>query len=89
MVDAEFTALALEPLLGRPCVAVNLLRIARVGVHQHELAEVMQQRGDHQPVASLVVDLNGDPLGRALGRDAVQRKRSGMFCQTAVRSKKS
>ena len=51
VVDAELAALVVQPLLGRAGRAVDLLRIARVGVHQHELADVVQQRGDEQAVA--------------------------------------
>ena len=45
-------------------------RVARVGVHEHELADVVQQRGDHQAVAVLVADLGGEAVGGALGGDA-------------------
>ena len=44
---------------------------------QHQLADVVQQRGDHQPVASLVAELAGDPVGRALGGDGVQPEALG------------
>ena len=51
VVDAELAALAVDALLGCAGVAVHLLGIAGVGVHQHELADVVQQAGDDQPVA--------------------------------------
>src|ERR671932_636340 len=53
VVDAELAALAVDALLRRAGVRVELLWIAGVGVHQHELADVVQQRGDHQAVAVL------------------------------------
>ena len=89
MVDAELAALALDPLLRRASVAVDLARIAGIGVHEHELADVVQQRGHHQPVARLVAELAGEPVGGALGGDRVQPEALGIPCQTAVRSKKS
>ena len=52
-------------------------RIAGIRVDEHQLADVVQQRGDHQPVARLVADLAGDPVGRALGGDAVQPEALG------------
>jgi hypothetical protein len=51
VVDAELAALVVQALLGRAGRAVDLLRVARVGVHEHELADVVQQRGDEQAVA--------------------------------------
>ena len=77
VVDAELAALALDPLLGRAGVAVDLAGIARVGVDEDELADVVQQRGDHQPVAGLVADLAGQPVGGALGGDGVQAEALG------------
>ena len=41
-------------------------------MHEHELADVVQQRGDHQAVAVLVAGLAGEAVGGALGGDAVQ-----------------
>ena len=77
VVDAELAALAVDALLGRARALVDLLRVARVGVHQDELADVVQQRGDHQAVAVLVADLGGEALGGALGGDAVQAEALG------------
>ena len=51
VVDAELAALVVQALLRRAGRAVDLLRVARVGVHEHELADVVQQRGDQQAVA--------------------------------------
>ena len=56
---------------------MDLLRVARVGVHEHELADVVQQRGDHQAVAVLVAGLGGEAVGGALGGDAVQAEALG------------
>ena len=53
------------------------LRVAGVGVHEDELADVVQQRRDHQAVAVLVADLGGEPVGGALRRDAVQAEALG------------
>jgi hypothetical protein len=50
VVDAQFATLALESLLGRAGVTVHLAGVAGIGVHQHELADVVQQRGNHQAV---------------------------------------
>jgi hypothetical protein len=72
VVDAELTALALEPLLRRAGLAVDLAWISGVRVDEHELADVVQQRSDHQPVAELVVELPRDPVCCALSRDRVQ-----------------
>ena len=77
VVDAELAALALDPLLRRPGLAVDLARIAGIGVDEHELADVVQQRGDHQPVAGLVAELAGEPVGGALGGDGVQAEALG------------
>src|SRR5919202_1761764 len=72
VVDAELAALAVDALLRRAGVRVELARVAGVGVHQDELADVVQQRGDHEPVAMLVAGLGGEAVGGALRRDAVQ-----------------
>ena len=72
VVDAELAALAVDALLRRARALVHLLRVAGVGVHQDELADVVQERGDHQAVAVLVADLGGEALGGALRGDAVQ-----------------
>ena len=56
---------------------VDLLRIAGVGVHEDELADVVQQRGDHQAVAVLVAGLGGEAVGRALRGHAVQAEALG------------
>ena len=77
VVDAELAALAVDALLGRARRSVDLLRVARVGVHQDELADVVQQRGDHHAVALLVVDLDGEAVGGALGGDGVQAEALG------------
>ncbi len=72
VVDAELAALAVDPLLRRAGPAVDLLRVAGVGVHEDQLADVVQERRDHQAVAMLVADLGGDPVGGALGGDAME-----------------
>jgi hypothetical protein len=46
-------------------------------VHQDELADVVQQRRDHEAVAVLVAGLDGQAIGRALGGDAVQAEALG------------
>ena len=90
VVDAELTALAVDALLRRAGPAVDLGGVARVGVHEDELADVVQQRGDHQAVAVLVADLDA----RAARRRAGWRRRAGGSARarrpsTAERSKKS
>ena len=66
-----------DALLRRARALVDLRGIARVGVHEHELADVVQQRGDHDPVAVVVTDLGGQAVGGALGGDAVQAEALG------------
>jgi hypothetical protein len=51
---------------------VDLARIARIGVDEHQLADVVEQRGDHQPVTGLVADLARQPVSGALGGDGMQ-----------------
>ena len=77
VVDAQLAPLAVDPLLRRLRVAVHLARVAGVGVREHELADVVQQRGDHQAVALLVAELGGEPVGGALRGDAVQAEALG------------
>jgi hypothetical protein len=77
VIDAELTALALDPILGGAGLAVDLSGITRVGVDEHQLADVVQQRGDHQAVTGLEADLAGDPIGGALGGDGVQAEALG------------
>ena len=77
VVDAELAALAVDALLGRAGVAVHLARIPRISVHQDELADVVQQRRDHEAVAVLVAGLDGQAIGGALGGDAMQAEALG------------
>ena len=90
VVDAELAALAVHALLGGAGLAVDLVRVGRVGVHEHELADVVQQRRDQQLVA-----LGDSPSSRASRSaadwvaTACRRKRSGAASQPGVRSKKS
>ena len=77
VVDTELTALAVDALLRRPRALVDLGRVARVGVHEDELADVVQERRDHQAVALLVAGLGGEAVGRALRGDAVQAEALG------------
>ena len=73
VVDAELAALVVQALLGRARRAVDLLRVARVGVHEHELADVVQQRGDEQAVAVRVAGRRRRGGRRRAGR----RRRAG------------
>ncbi len=77
VIDAKLAAFLLHALLGRASTGVHLRRVARVGMHEDELADVVQQRRDHQAIAVLVADLNGNALGGPLGRDAVQTEALG------------
>jgi hypothetical protein len=74
---------------GVPGVAVDLAGIARVGVHEDELADVVQQRRDHQAVAVLVAGLGGERSAARCVATPCRRKRSGAASQTDERSKKS
>ena len=77
VVDAELATLGLDALLRSPRVGVNLTRVAGVRVDEHQLAHVVKQRGDHQAVARLVAELASEPVGDALGGDAVQTEALG------------
>ncbi len=77
VVDTELTTLAVDALLRGAGTLVDLGGIARVGVHQDELADVVQQRGDHQAVALGIAGLDGQALGGALGGDTVQTETLG------------
>ena len=77
MVDAQLAALLVDALLGRLRPLVHLRGVARVGVHQHELADVVQQACDGQPVAVLVADLGRDAVGGVLGGQRVQPEALG------------
>ena len=66
------------------------LRVAGVGVHEHELADVVQQRGDEQAVA--VRRSPAAAASRSAARwtaTACRRKRSGAASQVLPRSKNS
>ena len=77
VVDAELAALVVQALLGRARGPVDLARVARVGVHEDELADVVQQGGDEQAVAVRVVGLGGEAVGGALDGDGVQAEALG------------
>ena len=77
VIDPELVALLFDALLGRAGAAVHLARVARVGVHEHELADVVQQRGDQQAVAMRVAGLGGEAVGRPLDGDGVQAEALG------------
>jgi hypothetical protein len=77
VVDSELAALVVQALLGRARGPVDLLGVARVGVHEHELADVVQQRGDQQPVAMLVAGRGGQAIGGPLDGDGVEAEALG------------
>ena len=77
VVDAELAALVVQALLGGAGRAVDLLGVARVGVHEHELADVVEQGGDEQAVAMRVAGLGGEAVGGALHGDGVEAEALG------------
>ena len=77
VVHAELAALVVQALLGRARRTVDLLRVARVGVHEHELADVVEQGGDEQAVAVRVAGGRGEAVGGALDGDGVQAEALG------------
>ena len=74
VVDAELAALAHDALLGRARITVDVLRVAGVRVHEHELADVVQEGRDEKLVALLEADLARD---RARRRAAWRRRAGG------------
>ena len=72
VVDAQLEALLVEALLGGAGRAVDLRRVAGVGVGQDELADVVQQRGHEELVAVLVLHLARETVGGGLGGDGVE-----------------
>ena len=72
VVHAELEALLVETLLGRAGRAVDLRRVAGIGVRQDELADVVQQRRAEELVAVLVLELAREPVGRGLGGHRVE-----------------
>jgi hypothetical protein len=77
VVDAELAALVVQALLGRARGPVDLPRIAGVGVHEHELADVVQEGGDEQPIAVRVAGGRGEAVGGALDGHGVQAEALG------------
>jgi hypothetical protein len=77
VVDAELAALVVQALLGGAGGSVDLLRVARVGVHEDELADVVQQCGDEQAVAMRVAGGRGEAVRGALDGDGVQAEALG------------
>ena len=74
VVDAQLAPLLMDALLGGSRRAMHLRGIARVGVQQHELADIVQEARHAQPVTVLVADLRGEAIGGVLGRERVQAK---------------
>jgi hypothetical protein len=72
VVNAKLAALALYPFLRRHGLPLDLLQIARIGLYENELADVVQQRGGRKPVTRVVLQLS---------REAVTRKPRGARVQ--------
>ena len=72
VVDAELEALLVQALLGRARRAVDLRRVAGIGVGENELADVVQERGDEELVAVLVLHLTRETVGGGLGGHRVE-----------------
>jgi hypothetical protein len=72
VVDTELEALLVQALLGRAGGTVDLRGVARIGVGEDELADVVQQRGAEELVAVLVLHLAREAVGGRLGGDGVE-----------------
>ena len=70
----------MDAVARRARTAVHLGGVAGVGVHQHELADVVKQAGDRQAVAVLVADLARHAVSGMLRGQRVQSEalRSGV-----------
>ena len=77
VVDAELASLALDPFLRSSRPAVDLARIAWIRLDENELANVMHERGDHQPIRVVVADLLGQTVGSPLRGHRVQPEALG------------
>src|SRR5215212_12215717 len=84
VVDAELAVLAVRPLLGGAGVAVHVGGVAGIGVDEDELADVVKQRREHEPVAVLVAELGGETLCGALGGAGMEAEAFGGCVPQAV-----
>src|SRR5215212_141726 len=84
VVDAELAALAVRPLVAGAGVAVHLAAVAGIGVDEDELADVVKQRREHEPVAVLVAELGGETLCGALSGAGMEAEAFGGCVPQAV-----
>ncbi len=89
MVHAELAPFLVDALLGRLRILLDLGDVAGIGVHEHELADVVQQACDGETVAVLVADLGREPVRGVLGGKRVQTEALGCGVPPVERSKKS
>ena len=89
VVDSELAPLCVDALLRRASRLVDLCRVAGVGLNEHELADVVQQRGDQELVSVGKLDPRAEPVRRALRRNGVQAEALRGDVPHGVRSKKS
>ena len=62
----------MNAFLGGLRTPVNLRGVARVGVQEHELADVVQKARNGQTVAVLIAHFARDTIGGLLGGESVQ-----------------
>ena len=84
VVDAEQVAFFADPLFGGVGDGVEVGALARVQVHDHEPADVVEQRGDGELVALGPADRAADLVGGVLGREGVDPEPLGPQVAAAV-----
>jgi hypothetical protein len=88
VVDPKLEPLGAKALLGGARLAVDLVRVAGVGLDEDELADVVEERRHEHAVAIGLVDLAAMRSAARWTATACRRKRSGATSQVRLRSKK-